>query len=76
MEGFDVIEDGGASLGKGGEAVVINQFVFEAAKEALDKGVIVAVAFTSHGSGEAVLSQDLPVSCAGELAAAIGVDDE
>ena len=33
IEGFDVIEDGGASLGEGGEAVMIDQFVFEAAKE-------------------------------------------
>ena len=43
IEGFDVIEDGGASLGAGGEAVMIDQFVFEAAKEGLDEGVIVAV---------------------------------
>ena len=51
VEGLDVIEDGGTSFGESGEAVVVNQFVFEAAKEAFDKGVIVAVAFASHGSG-------------------------
>ncbi len=51
VKGFDVIEDGGTSFGEGGEAVVVNQFVFEAAKEAFDKSVIVAVAFASHGSG-------------------------
>jgi hypothetical protein len=28
VEGFDVIEDGGASCGIGGEALMINQFVF------------------------------------------------
>jgi hypothetical protein len=39
IEGLDVIEDGGA----GGEAMMIDQFVFEAAKERLDEGVIVAV---------------------------------
>ena len=44
IEGLDVIEDGGAGLGTGGEAMMIDQFVFEAAKERLDEGVIVAVA--------------------------------
>lgn len=49
VEGLDVIEDGGASLGAGGEAMMIDQFVFEAAKEGLDEGVIVAVGFAAHG---------------------------
>jgi hypothetical protein len=51
IEGFDVIEDGSASLGECGEAVMIDQFVFEAAKEAFDKSVILAVAFSTHRSG-------------------------
>ncbi len=29
VEGFDVIEDGGAGLGAGSEAMMIYQFVFE-----------------------------------------------
>jgi len=33
IEGFDIVEDGSASLGECGEAVTIDQFVFEAAKE-------------------------------------------
>ena len=33
VEGFDVMEDGATRFGQGGEAVVVNQFVFEAAKE-------------------------------------------
>ena len=49
VEGLDVIEDGGASLGAGGEAMMLDQFVFEAAKEGLDECVIVAVAFAAHG---------------------------
>ena len=49
IEGLDVIEDGGAGLGAGGEAMMIDQFVFEAAKERLDEGVIVAVGFATHG---------------------------
>src|SRR5439155_24252182 len=31
VEGFDVMEDGATRLGQGGEAVVVNQFVFETA---------------------------------------------
>lgn len=42
------MEDGGTSFGGRGEVVVVNQFVFQAAKEAPDKSVVVAVAFTSH----------------------------
>jgi hypothetical protein len=38
VEGFDV-EDGSASLGECGEAVMIDQFVFEAAKEGLGKAL-------------------------------------
>ena len=43
IEDFNVVEDSSASLGDRGEAVMIDQFVFEAAKEALDKGIVVAV---------------------------------
>ena len=75
VEGFDVIEDGGAGLGASGEAVVVDQFVFETAKEGLDEGVIVAIAFAAHGSDQAMLGQDLSISGAGELSPAIGVED-
>jgi len=48
IEGFNVIKDGGAGLGEGPEALMVNQLVFEAAKEGLDKSVVVAVAFSTH----------------------------
>jgi hypothetical protein len=48
IEGFDVIEDSGASLGHGVEAMMIDQFVFETAKERFNKSVVVAVAFSAH----------------------------
>ena len=51
IEGFDVIEDGGASLSVAAEAVVIDQLVFESAPEGLDVGVVVTVAFAAHGRG-------------------------
>src|SRR5664279_1680471 len=76
IEGFDVVEDAGAGIGQGGEALMVNDLVFETAPERLDEGVIVAVAFAAHGSDQAMLGKDLLVGCTGELAAAIGVNDE
>jgi hypothetical protein len=51
IEGLDVIEDGGAGLGAGSEAMMVGQFLFETAKEGLDEGVIVAIGFATHGGG-------------------------
>ncbi len=76
VEGLDVVEDRQARFGEGGETLVVDDFVFKAAPEGLDEGVIVAVAFATHGGDQTVLGQDLPVSGAGKLHAAIGVDDE
>ena len=47
---FDVVEDGMASCGEGGEALVVDHFIFEAAPEGFDEGVVVAVSFPAHGS--------------------------
>ena len=57
VEGFDVIEDGRASLGVGSEAMVVDQFVFECAPEGFDKSVVITVAFAAHGSEQAVLRE-------------------
>ena len=76
IKGFDVVKDGGARLGQGDEAVMVNELLFEAAPEGLDEGIVVAIAFAAHGGEEPVLSQELPVSRAGELTAAIRVEDE
>ena len=43
IKGFDVVEDGRARFGEGGEALVVDHFIFEAAPEGFDKGVVVAV---------------------------------
>jgi hypothetical protein len=67
IKGFDVVKDGAASLGEGGEALVVDHFVFETAPEGFDEGVVVAVSFAAHGSDEPMLGQDLPVSDAGKL---------
>jgi len=76
IKGFDVVEDGGARLGEGGEALMVDDFIFEAAPEGFDKGVVVAVAFAAHGSDQAILSEEPPISLAGKLSAAIGVNDD
>jgi hypothetical protein len=39
VEGLDVVEEGTASLGEGGEALVIDHFVFKAAPEAFDEAL-------------------------------------
>lgn len=67
IEGFDVVEDGGANFGKGGEALVIDDLVFETAPEGFDEGVVVAVAFAAHGGDQTVLGEELPVSGTGKL---------
>ena len=40
---LDVVEDRGASVGAGGKFAVIDGFVFRAAPDGFDKGVVVAV---------------------------------
>jgi hypothetical protein len=44
VKGFDVAKDGGASLGQGGEVMMVNEFVFEATPKGLNEGIVVAVA--------------------------------
>ena len=61
VEDFDVIKHGGARFGERGEAMMVNEFVLEAAPKRLDEGVIVAVALASHGSEQPVLGQGLAV---------------
>ena len=50
-----MIVERAARLGEGGEAVLIDQFVFKTAKGALDKGIVVAVSLSTHRSGQAML---------------------
>ena len=76
VEGFDVIEDGGASSGKGGEAMMVDKLVFEAAPKRLNESIIVAVALASHRSKQPVLSNGLAVSSAGKLSPRSEGDDK
>ena len=76
IKGFDVVEDGSASFGEGREPSVVDEFIFETAPKGFDEGVVIAVAFATHGSNQAVPSKELPVSGTGKLGAAIGVNDK
>ena len=49
VEGFDVIENGGASLLAGEKLGAINQFEFQGAPETFHGSVVVTVAFATHG---------------------------
>ena len=49
VEGLDVIEDGGAGLGAGGEAMMIEQFVFEAALDCEGRTIWIVDAHRDDG---------------------------
>src|SRR5436190_19600232 len=61
IEGFDIVEDSGASFGAGGKAVMVDQLVFQATPEGVAEGVVIAIASAAHGSEETVLSQEVPL---------------
>ena len=44
IKSFDVVKDDVASLGKGGEALVVDDFIFEAAPKGFDEGYLVLAA--------------------------------
>ena len=76
VEGFDVIEDFGASLTAGSEVAAIYQFELEGAPEAFHGGVVVAVGCAAHGGDETRLAERLAVIGAGILDTAIGVEQQ
>lgn len=54
VKNLDVLPNGRFSLCPSLEALVVDHFIFKAAPEALDGGVIVAIALSRHGSHQAV----------------------
>jgi hypothetical protein len=68
---FDVVEDRGASFGSGGKAAVIDDFVFKAAPERLDEGVVVAVCAAAQGRNQSMSCENLTIGGAGKLSAAV-----
>ena len=55
---------------------MVYHLVFETAPEAFNEGIVAAVAWAAHGRDQPMLGEKLPVCGAGELAAAIRVEDE
>src|SRR5206468_9520058 len=76
VEGFDVIEDLGSSLGASAEAAAVNQLQFEGAPEAFHGGVVITVTSATHRGDQAGLSQGLTIIAAGVLNAAIGMEQQ
>src|SRR5579862_4733915 len=76
IEGFDIVEDGQLGGPAGSEALARRALGFEGAPEALDKGVVVAVAFAAHAAGQGGCGEGLAVLQGGVLDAAIGMMDE
>jgi hypothetical protein len=54
VEGFDVVEERGASSGPAGEATMMDQLVFEADREGFDKNGIMGLTRRADGGNEAV----------------------
>ena len=49
IEAFDIVEDLGSRLAVGGEIASVDELQFEGTPETFHDGVVVAVAFTTHG---------------------------
>jgi hypothetical protein len=59
-----------------GEALMIDELVFEAAKEALDKSIVIAVTWATHGRDQPILGEQVPVGGASELTPTIRVENK
>lgn len=64
------------TIAAGGKAVAVDELVFERAPERFHGGVVVAVAFATHRGDAAVSGEDLAISGAHLLAAAVGVVED
>lgn len=57
IECLDVVEYPCAGFFSRGKPTVMNQFILEVAEEALDDGIVVAIAFAAHADQGADLMQ-------------------
>ena len=76
VECFAVIEELAACLAGAGKDAPVNQFEFERAPAAFPGGMVIAVAFATHGGHQAGLGAGGPISTAGVWPAAIGVKEQ
>ena len=70
---LDVVEELDLGLIQRGEALVMREFLFERAEEALHGRVVVRHAFAAHARSQAGCSELGQISAAGVLAALIAV---
>jgi hypothetical protein len=73
VEDLDVVEDGRAGLSPRGPLKNVSDLVLQRAEEALDTGVVPAVALPAHAADHVLAGEQLPVVAARVLAAPIGV---
>ena len=76
VEDFQPLEDRRLGLGASGKLAAMHQLALQAAPEALDHGVVVAVAFAAHAGLEAGSGEPLPIRFAGVFPATIGMMDQ
>ena len=75
VEALDVFEQGDFGFGPGGKPPWIEPLAFEAGEEALAQGVVVAVAYRTHGGPDAGLPASLAKGHGGVLGPLVAVMD-
>ena len=75
VEALDVVEHIGPGVSQGQVSTAMHALALEQAEEALHRCIVAAVADRTHAAGEVMVFQELLVIRAGELRAAIRVQD-
>ena len=71
VKNLDVFPNSRFSLCPSLEALVVDHFIFKAAPEALDGGVIIAIALSRHGSHQPVSPENSAIRFSAVLTAAV-----
>ena len=74
--GFDVGEDLYSGIGVSDERAVLEHFGFQGAHEGLGPGVVIGIGARGHALAHPGLAQEISVSAAAVLAAAVAVEDQ
>ena len=73
---FNKIKDSQAGLRTCFEVTTVDEFVFESAPEGLHCGIVIAVAFATHGGDGLCVLEGMAMVVTSVLNAAIGVKDQ
>ena len=74
--GFDVGEEFDPGIAMSAERALLEHFGFEGADEGLGPGVVIRIGARGHALAHPALAQEIPVSGAAILAAAVTVEDK